>query len=218
LMLNYPLPLVAVLPVALAVSVVRFSGTISLSFLPSPSPSSSDSPPSPSPTTLAFSFLPDYRLDLSVRSLLGSRSRLQDVPKLAQLVEARIHSWLQDRCVEPRYQQIVLPSIWPRRRNTRGGEDEEVIEDEEEAGMETETETEARPSVQDNKKEKSTSTTPNYKEGSLEARMAEEGRKILAAEGRALPQQAGNEGPRKRNVLQTNQSTENFKIPGRFQS
>ena len=29
LMLNYPVPLVAVLPVALAVSVVRFSGTVS---------------------------------------------------------------------------------------------------------------------------------------------------------------------------------------------
>jgi maintenance of morphology protein 1 len=34
LLLNYPKPLVAVLPVALAVSVVRFSGTLSISFIP----------------------------------------------------------------------------------------------------------------------------------------------------------------------------------------
>jgi maintenance of mitochondrial morphology protein 1 len=47
------------------------------------------------------------------------------VPKIAQLVEARIHAWLKERCVEPRYQQIVLPSLWPRRKNTRGGEEDE---------------------------------------------------------------------------------------------
>ncbi|KAG9239817.1 maintenance of mitochondrial morphology protein 1 [Calycina marina] len=115
LLLNYPKPLVAVLPVALAVSVVRFSGTLSISFVPGGVNSS--------PTTLAFSFLDDYRLDLSVRSLVGSRSRLQDVPKIAQLVEARLHTWFDDRAVEPRFQQIELPSLWPRKKNTRGGDE-----------------------------------------------------------------------------------------------
>jgi maintenance of morphology protein 1 len=114
LLLNYPKPLVAVLPVALAVSVVRFSGTLSISFIPG-SPLNA--------TMLAFSFLDDYRLDLSIRSLVGSRSRLQDVPKIAQLVEARIHAFLDERCVEPRFQQIELPSLWPRKKNTRGGDD-----------------------------------------------------------------------------------------------
>jgi len=116
LLLNYPKPLVAVLPVALAVSVVRFSGTLSISFVPG-------SPLTSSPTTLAFSFLDDYRLDLSIRSLVGSRSRLQDVPKIAQLVEARLHTWFDERCVEPRFQQIGIPSLWPRKKNTRGGDD-----------------------------------------------------------------------------------------------
>ncbi|KAJ9661746.1 ERMES complex subunit mmm1 [Coniosporium apollinis] len=133
LVLNYPKPVVAVLPVALAVSVVRFSGTLSLSFIPSPPPSSPPSRPSSSsstttnpapPTSLAFTFLDDYRLDLSVRSLLGSRSRLQDIPKIAELVESRLHAWFDERCVEPRFQQIVLPSLWPRKRNTRGGEED----------------------------------------------------------------------------------------------
>lgn len=127
IILNYPNPLTAVLPVALAVSVVRFSGTLSISFLPShPTPAGTPSgaphqqPPSTTPTTLAFSFLPDYRLDLSVRSLVGSRSRLQDIPKIAQLVESRLHAWIDERCVEPRVQQVVLPSLWPRKKNTRG--------------------------------------------------------------------------------------------------
>ncbi|EHL01666.1 putative Maintenance of mitochondrial morphology protein 1 [Glarea lozoyensis 74030] len=59
---------------------------------------------------------------LSIRSLVGSRSRLQDVPKIASLVEARLHTWFDERCVEPRFQQIELPSLWPRKKNTRNAE------------------------------------------------------------------------------------------------
>lgn len=72
---------------------------------------------------MTFNFLDDYRLDFSIRSLVGSRSRLQDVPKIAQLVEARLHKWFDERAVEPRFQEIALPSLWPRKKNTRGPED-----------------------------------------------------------------------------------------------
>ncbi|QPG95767.1 ERMES complex subunit mmm1 [Epichloe festucae Fl1] len=116
LLLNYPKRLSAILPVALAVSVVRFSGTLSISFIPS-------NPSQSTPTMMTFSFLDDYRLDFSIRSLLGSRSRLQDVPKIAQLVEARLHRWFDERAVEPRFQEIALPSLWPKKKNTRGPDD-----------------------------------------------------------------------------------------------
>lgn len=116
LQLNYPKRLTAVLPVALAVSIVRFSGTLCISFIPS-------NPSQSTPTMMAFNFLDDYRLDFSIRSLVGSRSRLQDVPKIAQLVEHRLHKWFDDRVVEPRFQEIALPSLWPRKKNTRGGEE-----------------------------------------------------------------------------------------------
>lgn len=116
LLLNFPKRLSAVLPVALAVSVVRFSGTLSISFIPS-------NPSEKTPTKMVFTFLDDYRLDFSIRSLLGSRSRLQDVPKIAQLVESRLHRWFDERCVEPRFQEIALPSMWPRKKNTRGGDE-----------------------------------------------------------------------------------------------
>ena len=125
LLLNWPRPLVAVLPVALAVSIVRFSGTLQIAFVPSPEGSNNA-------TTLAFSFLDDYRLDISVRSLMGSRSRLQDVPKIAQLVESKLYQWIDERCVEPKFQQIVLPSLWPRkkttREQTRPGEETDMLE------------------------------------------------------------------------------------------
>lgn len=136
LILNYPKPFSAVLPLALAVSVVRFSGTLAISFVPAVQTSgtttsnqnldgtSSNSSGSPK-TNLAFSFLPDYRLDLSVRSLIGSRSRLQDVPKVAQLVEARIQAWFEERVVEPRVQVVGLPGLWPRMGKTRLRENED---------------------------------------------------------------------------------------------
>ena len=128
MVLNYPRPFTAILPIALSVSVVRFSGTLAISFLNSTSPHpqalSSTSPAAPStPTTLSFSFLPNYTLSLSTRSLLGSRSRLQDVPKIAQLVESRLRMWFEERCVQPRMQQVGVPSLWPRMKNVVGGQE-----------------------------------------------------------------------------------------------
>ena len=158
IVLNYPKPFTAVLPVALAVSVVRFSGTLSISFLPShPTPASTPSAlpqqaPSTTPTTLAFSFLPDYRLDLSVRSLVGSRSRLQDIPKIAQLVENRLHAWIDERCVEPRVQQVVLPSLWPRKKNTRGPGSAEEDAEEVGKGAVRDVKEEARREVEEERK------------------------------------------------------------------
>lgn len=130
LILNYPKPFSAVLPVALAVSVVRFSGTLSISFVPATQddpagPDKNGNTTSKPKTNLAFSFLPDYRLDLSVRSLIGSRTRLQDVPKIAQLVEARAQAWFEERVVEPRVQVVPLPGLWPRMGKVRVREGQE---------------------------------------------------------------------------------------------
>ncbi|KAL4750210.1 maintenance of mitochondrial morphology protein 1 [Aspergillus terricola var. indicus] len=154
LVLNYPKPCSAILPVALSISVVRFSGTLCISLVPASTPPLHTPSPMPSPPTagtqpatgaqptdggdippksspksnIAFSFLPDYRLDLSVRSLIGSRSRLQDVPKVAQLVEARVHAWFEERVVEPRVQVVGLPDLWPRmgRTGVRTGDESET--------------------------------------------------------------------------------------------
>lgn len=216
LVLNYPKPVVAVLPVALAVSLVRFRATLSLSFIPGTIPSS-ESGASRSPTMLEFSFLPDYDFEFSTRSLVGSRSRLQDVPKIAQLVEARLHAWFDERCVEPRVQQIVLPSFWPRKKNTRGGGEDgqeegdmadangDISEPQEEQTEETPEETNTMMDVTN--------------DSSLEARMRAEGkilRDVFAENSKTGASRQQDEGIRRRGHPPRGASTEELRMPGRF--
>ena len=159
LLLNYPKPATAVLPVQLSVSIVRFSGCLTVSLANThdlelmdfdafdkenltSSPNKNDDRRGASifkntdkeqdtkaklkrdvqentQIALLFSFSPDYRLEFMVKSLIGSRAKLQDVPKISALVESKLRSWFTERCVEPRFQVIKLPSMWPRRKNTR---------------------------------------------------------------------------------------------------
>ncbi|ODV90301.1 hypothetical protein CANCADRAFT_13135, partial [Tortispora caseinolytica NRRL Y-17796] len=110
LLLNFPAPFMAALPVSLAVTLSRFSGTLTASLKHATDDGQ---------TAFTFSFRPDYQVEFSVRSLIGSRSRIQDVPKISQIVESRIKKWFNERCVQPRFQEISLPSMWPRSKNTR---------------------------------------------------------------------------------------------------
>jgi maintenance of morphology protein 1 len=192
-----------------------------LSFIPSADPpkdepgQEEDSGRTRSPTTLAFSFDSDYRLDLSVRSLVGSRSRLQDVPKIAQIVEARIHQWFDERCVEPRVQQIILPSLWPRKRNTRGGEEED--DDSSVAEEDVADELTSNPNGNGNGSKESMKDVSN--DNSLEARMTAEGQKLREAESKEQRSKDGQTHPtlRRRPGHISINSTENFRIPGRFE-
>jgi maintenance of mitochondrial morphology protein 1 len=136
--LNYPQPSFAVLPVSLSVSLINFTASLSVSFVPrSPLPLAGST--SPTTTALTFTFDPEFSFDLSVRSLVGARSRLQDIPKIAQLVDSYVRSWVTERCVYPRYQRVVLPNFWPSRAKEGSshhdideGDDEVAVEEEDE--------------------------------------------------------------------------------------
>lgn len=131
--LHYPKLSFAVLPVSLSVSLINFSASLSVSFVPRP-PLPLTTSSSPTTTALTFTFAPDFSFDLSVRSLVGARSRLQDIPKIAQLVESRVRLWFVERCVQPRYQRVVLPNFWPSRakEGSQAHEMDDVAEDREE--------------------------------------------------------------------------------------
>ncbi|CCE73127.1 Piso0_000147 [Millerozyma farinosa CBS 7064] len=166
LVLNHPKPFTAVLPIHLSVSIVRFSGCLTVSLVNTSdqefvgmqhassrntgasesqagrnepaavnndphsrshthngsrdsAESSSGKSNDETGTALMFSFSPDYRLEFTVKSLIGSRAKLQDIPKISSLLESKLRAWFTERCVEPRFQVVKLPSLWPRRKNTR---------------------------------------------------------------------------------------------------
>jgi len=127
LLLNKPKPLTAILPIQLSVSIVRFSGCLTVSLISIGEDDELLNDDKGKGTALMFSFAPDFRLNFSIKSLIGSRSKLENIPKISNLIENQLKSWFVERCVEPRFQVIRLPSVWPRRKNVR----ESLNEDEE---------------------------------------------------------------------------------------
>lgn len=125
LVINYPRPRTVVLPIQLGVSIVRFSGCLTVSMINNKGEKLPDLEDHSGTTALMFSFLPDYRLEFSIKSLIGSRAKLKDVPKILTLVENKLRAWFTERCIEPRFQVVPLPSVWPRRKNTREPADAE---------------------------------------------------------------------------------------------
>lgn len=55
--------------------------------------------------------LPDFHLNLKTTSLLGSRAKLQDIPKIEQLLVARLRAAIQDRFVYPHHMTFALPRL-----------------------------------------------------------------------------------------------------------
>lgn len=81
-----------VMPVSLVVSVVRFSARIVLSV--------------ESERCVRVSIRPEFALEVAVKSLLGSRSMLHDMPRMGQLVESALRKWVTDKLVVPGYREF----------------------------------------------------------------------------------------------------------------
>lgn len=126
LLMNYPKPFTAALPIQLTVSIVRFQACLTVSFASAEEFVSTSTVAQRNDDTetehghyLMFSFSPEYRMEFDIHSLIGARSKLESIPKIGSLIESQIKKWFAERCVEPRFQFIKLPSIWPRSKNTR---------------------------------------------------------------------------------------------------
>jgi len=44
------------------------------------------------------------------------------------LVESRVRLWFVERCVQPRYQRVVLPNFWPSRAKEGSQAQEDIDE------------------------------------------------------------------------------------------
>ncbi|RUP51726.1 hypothetical protein BC936DRAFT_146305 [Jimgerdemannia flammicorona] len=98
---NWPKPRFAALPVSLVLSVIKFSGTLTVELLTTPTD-----------RYIALSVLPDFSLEFAVQSLIGSRTKLEDVPKLADLITSKLRNVFIDRLVFPNFARVRVPSMW----------------------------------------------------------------------------------------------------------
>ena len=127
LLLNYPKKCTAALPIDLAVSMVRFQACLTVSLITGEelefTTGNKIDDNEKNGYYLVFSFTPEYKIDFDIKSLIGARSKLENIPKISNIIEYNIKKWFAERCVEPRFQSVKLPGMWPRSKNTR----EEVI-------------------------------------------------------------------------------------------
>lgn len=131
LLLNFPKKSFAALPISLTVAVIKFHGSLTVSLTradefvhPLEGGNTNHTKTEVEGEDgngyfLIFSFSPEYELEFETTSLIGARSKLENTPKIASLIEYQIKKWFVERCVEPRFQFIKLPSIWPRSKNVR---------------------------------------------------------------------------------------------------
>ncbi|RDB28992.1 Maintenance of mitochondrial morphology protein 1 [Hypsizygus marmoreus] len=94
---NYPMSSFARLPVSLTISLSQFKSSVNIT------------PPAPSSTApvLTFSISPDFTLDLTTTSLMGSRAKLANVPKLHELIQHQVRRILAARGTW----KVVLPGL-----------------------------------------------------------------------------------------------------------
>lgn len=141
LLLNYPKPSFAALPIKLTVAVVRFQGCLTVSLTKADEFVKTNAAKNQTTNEqiiedndeddgyyLMFSFSPEYNMEFETTSLIGARSKLENIPKIASVIEYQIKKWFVERCVEPRFQFVRLPSIWPRSKNTRQEKSELSVE------------------------------------------------------------------------------------------
>ncbi|KAF9452617.1 maintenance of mitochondrial morphology protein 1 [Macrolepiota fuliginosa MF-IS2] len=84
---NYPMASFARLPISLTISLSQFKSSISVT------------PPLPNshPPVLTLSISPNFILDLTTTSLMGSRAKLANVPKLHELIQHQVRRVLAAR-------------------------------------------------------------------------------------------------------------------------
>lgn len=117
-LINFPRPRFAVLPVAIGVELVSFGGTVSrgvpADFAYRSQLSVQIHDPKDEQQHMHVCLLPDFSLNLKTSSLLGSRAKLQDIPKIEQLLVERLRAVIQDRIVHPRHLTFALPRLLSR--------------------------------------------------------------------------------------------------------
>ncbi|KAI9145273.1 hypothetical protein BKA69DRAFT_1050393 [Paraphysoderma sedebokerense] len=130
-LINWPKPASAALPIHLVLEVVEFKGTMAIEL-----DSTVSSPLTPSSLNMSLSILPSYSLKFRISSLIGSRTKLRDVPKVTNLIVHYIRRILETKIVEPAKLSFKIPNAADF-SSKASGNDENDDEAPEEGGSDT---------------------------------------------------------------------------------
>ncbi|CAG8716267.1 17165_t:CDS:2 [Cetraspora pellucida] len=106
ILINWPKPRIAVLPISLVLSIVKFAATITLEIIVNSESS-----------FIIVSSLPDFVLEFSVQSLIGSRSKLEDVPKITHMITSKLRNAFCEKFVYPNSTKFKIPNLWTLHKN-----------------------------------------------------------------------------------------------------
>ncbi|KAJ2722966.1 ERMES complex subunit mmm1 [Coemansia sp. Benny D115] len=96
-MVNWPRPSVAALPVSMVVSLVKFVGTVAIQFdCASPEPS------------VTVTILPDYVLEFDIQTLIGSKAKVQNLPMLTSVISRKLQAAFAKELVMPNEKCIKI--------------------------------------------------------------------------------------------------------------
>lgn len=90
-------------------------------------PATSTKPEIPLERYIAISSHSDFVLDLKVQSLIGSRTKLEDIPKLRDLIQTKLRNVYIDKLVYPTFVKIKVPNMW--KDNTKNTTEDKTSED-----------------------------------------------------------------------------------------
>ena len=135
LALNFPKPLSGSLPIELTVSLVKFKASLTVSLTTREEFANlhdglNHLKDDIGGYYLMFSFSPEYTMDFEIESLIGSTTKLENIPKISDIIQYQIKKWFVERCVNPRFQFTRLPNVWPRTKNTgetKNSETEQIL-------------------------------------------------------------------------------------------
>lgn len=108
LLLKQPRIFSTVMPVSLVMSIVRFSARMILRISRTVIDDTSNPGTKTTALVLRVSFHPEFMLEVAVKSLLGSRSMLHDMPRIGHYIEGKLCKYFSDNFVEPAHKQVVL--------------------------------------------------------------------------------------------------------------
>lgn len=80
-------------------------------------PATNTKPEIPLERYIAISSHSDFVLDLKVQSLIGSRTKLEDIPKLRDLIQTKLRNVYIDKLVYPTFVKIKVPNMWKDNSN-----------------------------------------------------------------------------------------------------